>query len=137
MSTVTIDLLDGVTSFVPGAPIDGVVTWNLDSAAPSIEVRLLWYTDGKGDRDVALVDTVRYDAPPAADAQAFSFVAPVGPFSFAGQITSLSWAVEAHVEKQKKLIATMPIVIAPHAREVTLHGGGDDPSDGQVTVSGS
>ena len=44
------------TSFGPGDSIRGTVHWQPEeSIAESIEIRLIWYTAGKGDRDHEIV----------------------------------------------------------------------------------
>lgn len=103
----------------PGDPITGVVRWS--GSIEALQVSLRWETSGDGDKDtetVARADVV------AADRQAtearFALIAPEQPFSFSGQLISLTYyvrvedSVEGHTEAE--------IVIAPAGKRVRLAG---------------
>ena len=49
---LTINTTDSGRWFKPGETIEGEVSWHLDDDAGAIEIRLFWYTDGKGSQDV-------------------------------------------------------------------------------------
>jgi len=82
-------------------------------------VRLIWFTRGKGTEDGAIVETVKLDAPPAADTREFSFAAPNGPYSFSGTLIAIIWAIE-FVAKPGSEFERIEITIAPGGREITL-----------------
>ena len=48
---------------VPGEAITGTVAWQLDAPATGVEIRLFWYTRGKGTTDVQVVKAQQFDAP--------------------------------------------------------------------------
>jgi hypothetical protein len=98
VSQLDVELTDGRSVFAPGAIIAGVARWSLDAAPESVEVRLFWYTEGKGDQDVEVVDTAVADSPGLDGELPFSFTAPAAPPSFSGRLISLIWAVELVVE---------------------------------------
>jgi hypothetical protein len=77
-------------------PIAGEVTWHeLTERCDLIELRLLWYTIGKGDRDLEVVARIAVMKPSTSGTQRFSFDPPGGPYSFSGSLISLVWAIEA------------------------------------------
>ena len=118
-ASLAIETLDQKTAFLPGDAIDGVISWAFDDEPREIELRLLWYSSGKGNRDTGVVEVVRYEQPARDDVKTFGFIAPAGPFSYSGTLITLSWALEATVRKEKKTFARLDLVIAPNGREVT------------------
>lgn len=110
---------DHQTNFRPGDIIEGAALWELEKAPESAELRLLWFTRGKGTEDGAVVATERFDAPQAGDTRPFKFTAPESPYSFSGKLISLMWAVELVLEPAEDF-QKMTIVIGPDAREVVL-----------------
>ncbi|MEO1236611.1 MAG: hypothetical protein AAFX76_07465 [Planctomycetota bacterium] len=101
MARLTAELNHHQLAYVPGEPIEGLAGWELDGPPKWVEARLYWHTAGKGDEDVVVVDTVRYDDPPAVDAQPFRFTAPQGPFSYAGRLLEIAWGVEVVAHRVK------------------------------------
>ena len=116
---IRLGLRENKTAFRPGEPIAGAVLWEFEKAPASAEVRLVWFTRGKGTEDGGIAATVTLDAPPAADTREFSFDAPNGPYSFSGTLIAVLWAVE-FVAKPGSEFERIEIVIAPDAREITL-----------------
>jgi hypothetical protein len=107
-------------AFAPGEVIEGTASWRLDTPPQRAEVRLFWYTSGKGTRDVGVAQTVAFAAPAAADDQRFKVMAPHGPPSFSGRLVTLQWALELVVEPGE-LAERVELVIAPEGREIHLH----------------
>lgn len=116
---IRLGLRENRTAFRPGETIGGAVLWELPKAPEIAEVRLIWFTRGKGTEDGAVVDTVRFDAPPAADTRQFSFQAPPAPYSFSGRLIALIWAIE-FVAKPGDAFERTEIIIAPGAKEIAL-----------------
>ena len=116
---IRLGLREDKTAFRPGEPIAGAVLWEFEKAPASAEVRLVWFTRGKGTEDGGIAATVTLDAPPAADTREFSFDAPNGPYSFSGTLIAVLWAVE-FVTNPGSEFERIEIVIAPDAREITL-----------------
>ena len=116
---IRLGIRENKTTFRPGETIAGAVLWELEKVPALAEVRLIWFTRGKGTEDGATVETVTFDAAPAADTREFSFAAPNGPYSFSGTLIALIWAVEfvAHPGSEFQRIE---IVIAPDAQEIAL-----------------
>lgn len=119
MHTLTIQLEQSKTAFRPGDVVAGTVRWQLEKQAKEMELRLLWYTRGKGDEDAGLVDTITFDQPGLSDQRSFRFTLPNGPYSFSGSLISLTWALE---------LSAMPgdacerkeLTVAPTGREILL-----------------
>ena len=77
---------DGGTWFKPGELIEGRATWHLDAEPEAIEVRLFWFTTGKGSQDVGIVRTLHTEAPGNAGEREFSMRVPESPYSFSGRL---------------------------------------------------
>lgn len=89
-----LETIDNASAFAPGDTIEGVAGWELEAPPERVEVRLFWHTAGKGGEDVSVVETVRFDAPQAADAQPYRFTTPEGPYAFEGKLITLRWGIE-------------------------------------------
>ena len=90
---INIKLAKQKVNFVPAEKIAGTVTWS-EAEGDSLEVRLIWYTVGKGDRDFEVVATHRVSPFESSGKEQFEFVAPNRPQSFSGKHISLQWALE-------------------------------------------
>jgi hypothetical protein len=116
---IRLGIRENKTTFRPGETISGAVLWEFEDAPSLAEVRLLWFTRGKGSEDGATVETVKFDTPPAADTREFSFTAPNGPYSFSGTLIAVLWAVE-FIEEPGEEFQRIEITIAPDAKEIAL-----------------
>lgn len=114
MSRLAVHFDDGATAFEPGGELRGRAEWQLASPPQSLELRLLWFTQGRGEPEA---ETVGEQALPlqALGDEAFAFPLPAGPYSFVGSLITLGWAVELVAE---------PDVSAARA-EFTLAPGGE------------
>lgn len=119
MSWVQIETRDGVKAFRPGDDIEGTVRWRLDQPPRSVELRLFWYTEGKGDQDVGVVETLPLADPAQEDHRSFRFRLPPGPFTFSGKLISLVWAIEAVAEPGDQT-GRLEITVSPTGREILL-----------------
>ncbi|MBX3415607.1 MAG: hypothetical protein KF708_23180 [Pirellulales bacterium] len=146
MTKSSLRVTDGRKAFEPGETIQLVAEWACSPAPERAEVRLLWYTRGKGDTDRSLVDTITLDAPQANDRRTVKLHLPEAPYSFSGTLISLIWAVRLELfgaAKSKQI----DIVVSPLSCEVVLNtwrppssivgddhddddGEDDDPFDG-------
>jgi hypothetical protein len=126
MDVIEIHLDRESVSFLPGEPISGAVSWQLDAPATGMEVRLFWYTRGKGTTDVQVVKAQQFDAAGLAGRRNFRFVLPAEPYSFSGKLISLVWALEAVVQPGDRS-QRLELVVGPRGEEVRL-GASADPS---------
>ena len=122
MSTLRIDVSGGTRGYKPGETIGGRVTWQADAAPQSAEVRLFWYTSGKGTQDVEIVDSVAFQTPQMNDERTFSFSLPRQPYSFSGKLISLVWALELIVEPGGN-VERQEFVMSGSGQEVVLREG--------------
>lgn len=120
MTDLKILLRDQRTNFRPGDTIEGVAGWRLDKEPRSVELRLFWFTRGKGTEDVTVVNTQTFDAPQLEEGRKFSFTLPPEPWSFSGQLVSLLWALELVVEPGSQS-TRLEFVLAPDGEEIQLH----------------
>lgn len=121
MSTLAIDI--GVQPiYKPGETIRGRVTWQVEEAPRSAELRLFWYTSGKGTQDVGNVDAVTFETPQMIDDRAFSVTLPREPYSFSGKLMSIVWALELIVEPGSN-VARQEFVMSGSGREVVIGEG--------------
>jgi hypothetical protein len=108
----------GRTAFAPGESVRGSVHWMGDATPEALDVRLLWYTRGRGDRDVGVARQLHIEAP-ASGHVPFEFEAPAGPYSCSGKLVSICWALDA-VSSPAKDVARTELVLGPGGSEVEL-----------------
>jgi len=106
-------------SFKPGDELTGSVEWRCEKAPQKMELRLFWFTRGKGTEDVGVVETVRFEQPQLNEKRKFRMRLPESPYSFSGRLISLIWALElvAELPRQAKRVE---IVVGPQGQEVRL-----------------
>jgi hypothetical protein len=122
MSTLRIEVSGGQQGYKPGETIRGRVTWQVDEPPQSAELRLFWYTSGKGTQDVENVDSVPFQTPQLHDDRTFSVTLPRQPYSFSGKLISLLWALELIVEPGSN-VERQELVMSPSGAEVVLGEG--------------
>ncbi len=110
---------DGATWFKPGTTIEGTASWHLDDEAEALEVRLFWYTTGKGSQDVEVVASLRVDDPGISGSRGFRLAVPRGPYSFSGTLITLAWALELVVLPDGDT-ERFDLVIGPRPVEVDI-----------------
>ncbi|MBN1816074.1 MAG: hypothetical protein JW828_01860 [Sedimentisphaerales bacterium] len=119
MDTLEIHLEGGKTEYQPNETIAGTVKWQCTERPEKIELRLIWYTRGKGDEDIGMVDTICFDGPAIFDTRKFQFTLPTGPYSFSGKLISLLWAVELVAEPGENC-TRIEITVSPSGKEIIL-----------------
>jgi hypothetical protein len=113
--------------FEPGEQIQGKIRWSQLSKGVDLDIRLIWFTLGKGSRDYAIVANQPIKQPAEIGESEFSFVAPDWPHSFSGELISLLWSIEV-VELPSEDATEVEIVIAPGKKEVQL------PRESQMSI---
>ncbi|MCZ7635152.1 MAG: hypothetical protein M5U12_03280 [Verrucomicrobia bacterium] len=109
----------GQVAFRPGATIIGAAGWSLPTPPRSAEVRLFWYTSGKGTRDVTVVASVPFAQPTSQEVQPFTLTLPTAPWSTDGRLVSVSWALELVVQPGERSVRR-ELVVSPDGRIVAL-----------------
>ena len=122
-SFILVETNDGATSFRPGDVVDGTVRWQLATPPREIELRLFWHTEGRGDQDLEVVQTVPFANPGAVDRRSFRVRLPEGPYSFSGKLITLAWGLEA-VALPDGWSGRIPITLSPTGEEIRLHAMG-------------
>ena len=84
----------GKTAFAPGETLRGAVSWEGERSPGRVELRLFWYTTGRGSQDVGIVEVQQFPPAPRAEPIPFTFMLPAGPYSVAGQFIKVNWALE-------------------------------------------
>lgn len=120
MSMLRIETRDHQTQFHPGEEIVGTASWLLDQPPEAVELRLFWYTRGKGTDEVNIVETVRFDHPAQEERRPFRVTLPQSPYSFSGKLISLIWALEL-VALPSEDAERLDITLSPTGEEVVLH----------------
>jgi hypothetical protein len=120
MSELEIKTRGDKFSFLPGEELAGQVSWQLDSPS-RIELRLFWRTEGKGTKDVKVVDRINFDNMKRQESREFKFQLPDGPYSFSGKLISLIWALELVVTSTDET-ERLEIVVSPTKSEILLYG---------------
>jgi hypothetical protein len=118
---ILVETNHGTTSFRPGDTVDGTVRWQLAAPPAKIELRLFWYTEGRGDQDVGVIETVPFENPGAVDQRSFRVRLPEGPYSFSGKLITLAWGLEA-VAQPGDRTGRISITLSPTGEEIRLYG---------------
>lgn len=116
---LSIELAEDRSSLHPGDTVAGAARWDLTADPTSVELRLFWFTEGRGTRDVEVVARERFEGAGRADSRSFRFGLPVGPYSFSGKLISLIWALELIIEPGDRA-TRRTITVGPDGREVML-----------------
>jgi hypothetical protein len=114
-----IEIEDGRHTFSPGDTLAGRVRWTVDSDPKSVELRLFWYTAGKGTQNVGVEMTIAFDNAQRNERRDFRMTLPAAPFSCSGKLVSIVWALELIVEPSG-LTERVDLTIAPGGTEVIL-----------------
>lgn len=113
-TTGEIVLRQGVKNFVPGETVTGELVWMSPGA---VEIRLFWFTEGRGTQDVGVVARKEFSAGEIKGG--FSFTLPAMPYSFSGQLVAVKWALEL-VDEDEESLVQQKIIVSPTAEEVIL-----------------
>src|SRR5579885_883109 len=119
MSTLQIELDQDQRAFEPGEEITGTVEWSTAKAPAAVELRLFWFTRGKGTQDAGVIKTERFEAPSANDRRPFRFRLPPTPYSCSGQLISIVWALEL-VSLPGKEVSRVEFEMGPGKQEIKL-----------------
>ena len=117
--TLVVSLDEADALFRPGDTVSGQIEWAFDRAPDSLTLRLFWYTEGRGDRDVGLAAELSLDTPGAVGSQRFDLDLPSGPYSFSGRLVSLIWALEL-IASPGDLTEKVEILVSPGDGEIEL-----------------
>lgn len=118
-------------AYTPGETLRGEVAWTIDLVKNSEggEIRLFYYTSGKGSQDVEIVSTVAVPARQSTGKHKFEFHLPETPYSFSGKLVSLIWALEFQMLESDET-KRLEFILSPDGEEIDLyaHAEGEMPS---------
>lgn len=124
-------------AYTPGETLRGEVAWEIDLMKNSDggEVRLFYYTSGKGTQDVETIKTLAVAAGEAVGSQKFEFKLPAEPYSFSGKLVSLIWALEFQMLESDET-ERLEFVMSPSGQEIDLyaHAEGKLPSYSNLKI---
>ncbi|NUQ65686.1 MAG: hypothetical protein HUU20_24715 [Pirellulales bacterium] len=115
--SITIHFDSNGRAFHPGETISGEYCFDSfpSEEVKAVEVSILWYTDGKGDTDMAVHDFRRIasDEGEWIDPRrpgSFRTVLPNSPLSYDGAILKLNWCVRvrAFLGRGKEVVGELP-----------------------------
>ena len=121
MSGLRVVLERDPPSYEPLEEVKGVASWELPEPPAAVEVRLFWYTSGRGDRDQDVVAVERQENPGPSGRLPFTLQLPQAPWTFSGQLVSLVWAVEV-VLPEENLAGDAELVMGPGGEEARVDG---------------
>jgi len=101
LNWLNLELAKGKKAFRPGDLVRGQANWDLKQDVDWIEFRLLWYTEGKGTRDFAVIDQGRIEHPARSGSCEFEFRMPDSPYSYHGTHLSIFWALELLADRHR------------------------------------
>jgi hypothetical protein len=113
----TVIVLSNDGHYASGESITGMALWE-GGQPQSLQVRLFWFTQGKGTQDVQVVQVEKLTPLGENGSLPFAFVAPLRPYSFAGKLISLTWGLE--LVGKPEGFTRQEIVIAPQRAEINL-----------------
>jgi len=112
--------LAGGHAYLPGEEMAGVAAWRAERAPAAMELRLFWFTSGKGTEDLEIVQRVAFDAPQAAERRPFKLRLPDEPYSLSGSLVSLGWALELVALPDDRDAARVDFIVGPERRLLVL-----------------
>lgn len=98
-------------------------------AAKSIQLRVFWFTQGRGDEEAEVVHRMTID--PHELVTAFNWKLPAAPYSFAGQLITMAWAVEV-VDNKENSLDLVPFLLSPSGEEIQLEAVPDTSKKGKL-----
>ena len=119
MGTLRIETRGGKTAFAPRDEIAGTAVWSLDQPPSAVQLRLFWFTKGKGTQDVGIVASLPFEGAGREERREFRFELPEAPYSFSGTLVSVLWAIELVAEPSGET-ARFEFTMGPGGKEVVL-----------------
>ena len=113
----------------PFQALKGRVRLTAPSSAQSLELRVFWFTRGRGDEEAEILHRIELN--PHQLLSDFSWELPAAPYSFAGQLITLAWAVEV-VDQDEQSLDLVPFLLSPTGEEIQLEAIPDDSPQGRL-----
>ena len=107
---IQINIKDDNIMFLPGDEIEGEVRWELPQAPAGFVVNVYWFTDGSVSN---IVEGLELNSVDASGTLPFKFSLPVTPYSYSGNLFSISWEIEAYSVSPDERCAR-PFIMSPY-----------------------
>ena len=117
--SISIQLDQQSSEFLPGTTISGKVIWTAAAATQKVELRLFWFTEGRGTQDIELIEEHSWDVQGQGE-EAFQFTLPLEPYSFSGKLISLQWALEVVTQPKENATTREIFTLSPNGKELVL-----------------
>ncbi len=117
--------LNGRFAFGPGETLHGMVSWQLSEPVDHLDLRMRWFTSGKGDPEERVVQVIPRQFPSQTDRMPFELTLPTWPHSLEGKYISIDWVLDLAVrlpDEQRRSLRQwvrgrsypeVPIIISP------------------------
>lgn len=112
----------------PFQELKGKIRVTATTPPKSMELRVFWFTRGRGDEEALIVHRIELNT--NQQLSEFSWTLPAAPYSFAGQLITLAWAVEV-VDHKEQSLDLVPFLLSPSGEELQLEKVADDSSKGK------
>lgn len=105
--------------FRPAAIVRGKLLWSVAIPPQEIHLTLGWGTEGRGTVDTKIECELKWATDALAGEEPFVFQLPASPYSFSGQLISLSWSLAVSTRKGKAS-THLDIVVSPYGTPIDL-----------------
>ena len=119
MISITLNRTGDDPVYHPGEEIAGKVAWSDMAGTDRFEIRLIWYTTGRGDRDAQYVAAKTVGTSSNEGQSDFSFTAPHRPNSFSGKLIAIQWGIEVIAFPQREAAQAL-LAIEPTSGPIVL-----------------
>lgn len=117
-SSLSLQLDENTQAIVPGGILKGTARWHSDVPHARIELRLFWFTNGKGTQDLHIIQTLPLPFSPSGT-EDFQIQLPHSPYSMSGRLITLTWALELVLEPGGEA-TRKEFILSPNGREILL-----------------
>jgi hypothetical protein len=107
-------------NFRGGESLTGTLSWTDVLTPTTTELRLYWWTEGKGTMDVGVAARLTLECSNQQGQQPFSFIAPHEPVSCSGSLLSIRWGLELVALPKQERLTEANVIISYDGEEIPL-----------------
>jgi hypothetical protein len=99
-------------TFAPGEVLKGSLAWDRSVGEGVSELSVLWFTEGKGDRDTGIVHFEENPIRPGGEHR-FEIELPLLPLTYYGELIKIHWVLRVRVDRARgqDLLIELPLVL--------------------------
>lgn len=116
-NAIQIELPEDPPAYRPREELVGSFKWKREEAFSTVRLRLMWYTNGVGDRDRGVVETLEWSDLPAEGERFFEIRLPRAPYSFRTDNLSIHWRLEV-IGEPGAVRAARELIVSPTEEEI-------------------